>query len=89
MKSSLGSEVILSRETLSEDSYVAIDLLRAPEITWSAKHCWPIALCRTQTWEITRDEQGYHHLPPTPQLWGTRQTRVTSSLDTTSMLSVM
>jgi hypothetical protein len=25
----------------------------------------------TQTWGITRDEQGCHHLPPTPQLWST------------------
>jgi hypothetical protein len=25
----------------------------------------------TRTWGITRDGQGYHHLPPTPQLWST------------------
>jgi hypothetical protein len=25
----------------------------------------------TRTWGITRDGQGYHHLPPTPQPWGT------------------
>jgi hypothetical protein len=25
----------------------------------------------TRTWGITRDGQGCHHLPPTPQLWGT------------------
>jgi hypothetical protein len=39
------------------------------------------------TWGITRDGQGCHHLPPTPQPWGTRQTKVGSSLDTMSMLS--
>jgi hypothetical protein len=36
---------------------------------------------------ITRDGQGYHHLPPTPQPEGMRQIKVASSLDTTSMLS--
>jgi hypothetical protein len=36
---------------------------------------------------ITRDGQGYHHLPPTPQPEGTRQTKVASSLDTMSTLS--
>ena len=40
-----------------------------------------------QTWGITRDRQGYHHLPPTPQQEDTRQTKVASSLDTTSTLS--
>ena len=38
-------------------------------------------------WGITWDEQGYHHLSPTPQLWGMRQTKVASSLETMSMLS--
>ena len=33
-----------------------------------------------------RDRQGYHHLPPTPQLESTRQTKVASSLDTASTL---
>jgi hypothetical protein len=28
-----------------------------------------------------------HHLPPTPQPWGTGQMKVTSSLDNTSTLS--
>jgi hypothetical protein len=37
MKSSLGSEVLLRMETLSEDNYAIINLLRAPEITWSSK----------------------------------------------------
>jgi hypothetical protein len=37
-------------------------------------------------WGITRDGQGCHHLPPTPQLWSMRQTKVTSSLNTTSTL---
>ena len=37
-------------------------------------------------WGITRDGQGCHHLPPTPQPWGTRQTKVASSLDTMSTL---
>ena len=28
-------------------------------------------LQRTRTWRITKDEQGCHHLPPTPSnLWG-------------------
>jgi hypothetical protein len=35
------------------------------------------------------DRQGYHHLPPTPQPWGTRQTKIASSLDTTSTLSTI
>ena len=52
----------------------------------TAKRYWLVALCRTWTWGITWDEQGYHHLPPTPQLWGTRQMKVTSSLDTRSTL---
>jgi hypothetical protein len=63
-------------------------LLRAPADTWSARHLRPIALCRTRMWGITRDGQGGHHLSPTPQLWSTRQTKVTSSLDTTSTLLV-
>ena len=61
-------------------------LLRAPDNTWSARHCRPIALRHTQTWGVTRDAQGYHHLPPTPQPWSMRQTKVASSLDTMSML---
>jgi hypothetical protein len=32
---------------------------------------------------LQKDGQGYHHLPPTPQPWGTRQMKVTYSLDTT------
>jgi hypothetical protein len=46
-----------------------------------------MALRHIQTWEITRDGQGYHHLSSTPQLWDTRQTKVACSLDTTSTLS--
>ena len=34
----------------------------------------------------TKDKQGCHHLLPTPQPWDTRQTRVTSNLNTTSTL---
>jgi hypothetical protein len=37
---------------------------------------------------VTKDGQGYHHLPLTPQPWDMRQTKVTFSLDTTSMLLV-
>ena len=37
---------------------------------------------------IMKDGQGCHHLPPTPQPEDTRQTKVTSSLDTTSTLSI-
>jgi hypothetical protein len=36
---------------------------------------------------IRKDGQSCHHLPPTPQPWDTRQTKVTYSLDTTSMLT--
>jgi hypothetical protein len=33
---------------------------------WSASAWETLALLHnTQTWEITRDAQGYHHLPPT------------------------
>jgi hypothetical protein len=63
-----------------------INLLRAPDNTWSAKRCRPTALRPTLTPGITRDGQSCHHLSSTPQLWGTRQTEVASSLDTTSML---
>jgi hypothetical protein len=61
-------------------------LFQALAYTWSTKRFWPVAL-RTQTWRITRDRQGCHHLPPTLQPWGTRQVKVASSLDTTSTLS--
>ena len=39
---------------------------------WSAS-AWETLklLSNTQTWGIIRDEQGYHHLPPTPQPWDT------------------
>ena len=63
-------------------------LLWAPEHTWSAKRSQPVALRQTRTWGITRDGHGYHHLPPTPQPWGMRQMKVTSSLDTMSTLSI-
>jgi hypothetical protein len=36
---------------------------------------------------IMRDRQGCHNLPPTPQPWDMRQTKVASSLDITSTLS--
>ena len=62
-------------------------LLRALAYAWSAKRYRPIALCRTQTWGIIKDEQGYHHLLPTPKSESMRQTKVASSLDTTSTLS--
>ena len=87
-KDNLGSEVLLWIEILSEGSLVTIDLLRAPVNTWSAKHCRPTTLRRTRMWGITKDGPGCHHLPPTPQPWGTRQTKVTSNLDTTSTLLV-
>ena len=87
MKGNLSSEVLLRVETLSEDNFATIDSLQALEITWSVKRCWPTALRQTRTWGITRDGHGCHHLPPTPQPWGTRQTKVASSLDTMSMLS--
>jgi hypothetical protein len=37
--------------------------------------------------EETKDGQGCHYLPPTSHPWGMRQTKVASSLDTTSTLS--
>jgi hypothetical protein len=64
-------------------------LLQAPERNWSASRYRCVALHRTRTWGITRDEQGYHHLPPTPQPWDTRQMKVASSLDTTSTLATI
>jgi hypothetical protein len=63
-------------------------LLQAPNCNWFARWCRPIALCHTRAWGITRDRQDCHHLPPTPQLWGTRQTKLTFSVDTTSTLSI-
>jgi hypothetical protein len=75
----LGSEVLLRVEILSEDNFVTTNLLWAPNYTWSARRCQSIALCRTQMWEITKDRQCYHHLPPTHQPWGTRQMKVTST----------
>ena len=39
---------------------------------WSAsKHETLKLLHNTRTWGITRDRQGCHHLPPTPQPWDT------------------
>jgi hypothetical protein len=55
--------------------------------TWSTRHLRCVALRCTQTWGVTRDGQGYHHLSPTAQPKGMNQTKVTSSLDTMSMLS--
>jgi hypothetical protein len=67
MKGNLGSEVRLRAEMLSVDNSATIDLLWAPGCNWSASRCQPIALCHIQMWGITKDGQGYHHLPPTPQ----------------------
>ena len=88
MKGNLGSEVLLKVETLSKDNFAIIDSHRAPNHTWSARRGRPIALRCIQTWGITKDREGCHHLPPTPQPWDTRQTKVTCSLDTTSTLTV-
>jgi hypothetical protein len=87
MKGNLGSEVLLRAKTLGEDNFATIDSLRASAYAWSAKRYWPIALCRIQTWGVIKDGYGYHHLTPTPQPLDTRQTKVTCSLDTTSMLT--
>ena len=86
MKVNLGSEVLLRVETLSEDNFGTTNSLRAPGCNWSVSRCRPVALCRIQTWGITKDGQGYHHLPPTPQPEDTRQTKLTSNMDTTSTL---
>ena len=67
MKGNLGSEVLLRVETLSVDNFATTDSLRALAFAWSARRIWPTALCRIRTWGITKDEQGCHHLPPTPQ----------------------
>jgi hypothetical protein len=88
MKSNLGSEVRLRVETLSEDNFATTDSLQAPDCNWSASRCRSMSLRRIQTWGITKDGQGCHHLPPTPQQWDMRQTKVTCSLDTTSTLTV-
>jgi hypothetical protein len=37
VRGSLGSEVFLRVDILSEDNFGTIDLLRAPERTWSAR----------------------------------------------------
>ena len=87
MKGNLGSEVLLRDETLSEHNFATTDSLQAPAYTWSARRYRPMALRHIQMWGITKDGQGCHHLPPTPQPEDTRQMKVTSSLDTTSMLS--
>jgi hypothetical protein len=84
----LGSEVPLRIEILSADSFATKDLLRTPEHTWSTRRYRLVALRQTQMWGITKDGYGYHNLPPTPQSWGMRQMKVTSSLDTTSTLLV-
>ena len=88
MKDNSGSEVLLSVDTLSEDNFATIDSLQASAYTWSTKHLRPPALHHIRTWGITKDVQGCHHLPRTPQPWDTRQMKVTCSLDTTSMLTV-
>ena len=87
MKGNLGSEVLLKVETLSKDNFAIIDSHRAPNHTWSARRGYHVALCRIRMWGIMKDGQGYHHLPPTPQPWDTRQTKVTCSLDTMSTLT--
>ena len=64
-------------------------LLRAPAYSWSAKSIRLLALHPTLTWGTTRDGQGCHHLPPILTDRGEgMQTKVTSNLDTTSMLSI-
>jgi hypothetical protein len=86
MKGNLGSEVHLRAETLSEDTFGTTNSLRAPAYAWSTQRYWHVALHHTRTWRITKGGQGCQ--PPTPQLWDTRQTKVTCSLDTTSTLTV-
>ena len=64
-------------------------MLWAPAYSWFAKSIRLLALHPTLTWGTTRDGQGCHHLPPTPSDRGEgMQTKVTSSLDTTSTLSI-
>jgi hypothetical protein len=87
MNSNLGSEVPLKAKTLSEANFATKDSLRASAYAWFTKRYRPVALRRIQTWRITKDGQGCHHLPSIPQPWDTRQTRVTCSLDTTSTLT--
>jgi hypothetical protein len=59
----------------------------ASTYNWSASRYWPVALCYIRTWGITKDGQGYHHLPLAPQPRDTRQMKVAFSLDTMSTLS--
>jgi hypothetical protein len=42
MRDSLGSEVFLRVDILSEDNFVTINLLRALAYTWSAKYLRPV-----------------------------------------------
>ena len=88
MKDNLGSEVPIRVDTLSEDNFATTDSLWAPSYTWSMKYLCPIALRHIRTWGITKDGQGCHHLPPTPEPKDTRQTKITCSLDTTSTLTI-
>ena len=90
MKDNSCSEVLLRAETLSEDNFATIDLLWASGCNWSTSRCRSKALRYIPTCGITKDRQGYHHLPPTPQPWDMRQTKVTCSLDmdTMSMLTI-
>ena len=64
-------------------------LTLGPKRTWCTRRYQHAALCHIRTQGITRDRQGYHHLPPTPQPWDMRQTKVSSSLDTMSTLSTI
>jgi hypothetical protein len=75
-------------DTLSEDNFATTDSLWAPEHTWSIRLYLHVALHHIRMWGITKDGQGYHHLPLTPQPWDTRQTKVTCSLDNTSTLTI-
>jgi hypothetical protein len=88
MKGNLGSEVRLGAKTLSEDTFGTTNSLRAPAYAWSAKRYRHAALRCSRAWRITKGRQGCHHLPPTPQLWNTRQMKVMCSFDTTSTLTV-
>ena len=77
------------KRCLREINLAITHLLRAPAYSWSAKSIQLLALHTSLIWGTTRDEQGSHHLPPTPTDHGQcMQTMVITSLDTASTLSI-
>ena len=64
-------------------------MLLVPAYSWSAKSIQLLGLHPTRIWGTTKNEHDCHHQPPTSTDRGeSMQTKVTSSLDTTSTLSI-